>query len=161
MNALLQALDRFAHRLARFRAPWWWWPTGLLAIGLFAITSSLLLSPGGDAFVYLPDGTRFGDTCAFIVFAGVPCPQCGMTRSWVYAVRGDLWASFLYNPAGLALFGWALVGAGIGLVRLIKRDPEALRPPWQLNVAWAIFWLVGLYAGPWVLRLCGLNPLPL
>ncbi|HHO53714.1 MAG TPA: DUF2752 domain-containing protein [Deltaproteobacteria bacterium] len=161
MNRLLQALDRLAARLARIHPPWWVWPAGLLLAGIFALSASLLLHPGPDEFVYFPNGQRFGDTCAFIVVTGSPCPQCGMTRSWVYAARGQLWTSFLYNPAGLALFGWIMVGALIGAVRLIRRDPEALRPPWQLNVAWAVFWLIGLYAGPWILRLLGINPLPL
>ncbi len=156
MRSVIDAIDR----LAQARTPWWVWPATMLAAGLVALSASWLLHPGPDEFVYFPNGERFGDTCAFITILGVPCPQCGMTRSWVHAARLQLRTSFLYSPGGLGLFLWIQVAAVLGAVRLIKRDPNALVPPWQLNVGWAVFWLAGLYAGPWILRLLGVNPLP-
>ncbi len=160
MTQLLTALDRALTRLVRLELSWWVWPAGLVLLALGSLGAAALLHPAGDEFFYFPDGTRFGDTCAMIVLIGQPCPQCGMTRSWVHAVRLDLWTAFLYNPAGLALLGWILVAGVIGAARLITRDPSALRPPWQLHVGWAMFWLIGLYAIPWGLRLAGVNPLP-
>ena len=161
MSTIVEALDGLALRIARVRYPWWGWPALLVGMGVFAVTMSLLLHPGPHGeFVHFPDGTKFGDTCAFLLVAGVPCPQCGMTRSWVHAVRLDLWTGFWYSPAGFALFWWVIVGSFIGAVRLIKRDPKALRVPWGFNVGWSVFWLVGLYLGPWILRLFGVNPLP-
>lgn len=146
--------------MTRARAPWWAWPTLLVVTGIVALGASWALHPGPDEFVYLPTGQRFGDTCAFIVMTGHPCPQCGMTRSWVHASRLQLVTAFLYSPGGLGLFLWVQVAAVLGAVRLIRRDPNAVTPPWQLNVGWAMLWLVALYAVPWVLRLLGVNPLP-
>jgi hypothetical protein len=38
-------------------------------------------------------------SCAFKVFAGIPCPSCGTTRSLVHFANGDLAGSFGLNPA--------------------------------------------------------------
>ena len=160
MQRVLSALDELAVWLAAFEPRWWVWPSTLVAVAVLSLAASWTLHPGADEFVYFPGGTRFGDTCAFIVVTGQPCPQCGMTRSWVHAVRGDLFTSFWYSPAGLGLFLWIQVAGVIGLVRLVRRDRGAWAPPWQFNVGWATFWLIGLYAGPWILRLFGVNPLP-
>jgi hypothetical protein len=156
VSRILDAADR----IAQLQPPWWLWNTFLVVLGVSALGSALLLHPGPDEFVYFPNGVRFGDTCAFITLTGQPCPQCGMTRSWVYAARGQWVTSFWYSPGGLALFLWIQLGAVIGAVRLITRTPDRLVPPWALNVGWVLFWLVGLYAVPWVLRLLGVNPLP-
>lgn len=148
-----------ADRIAATHPPWWLWNVFLLTLGIGAFGAALLLSPGADEFCYLPDGTQFGETCAFITVTGQPCPQCGMTRSWVYGARGMFVTAFWYNPAGLALFLWIQVGALIGAARLVVRDPKRFVAPWRFNVGWAMFWLIVLYAIPWVLRLFGVNPL--
>lgn len=160
MTELLARLDRFAQDLVDRPWPWWLWPTMLVGMGLFSWVASLGLHPGPDEFVYWPGGARFGDTCGAIVLTGLPCPQCGMTRSWVYAARLDLVTAFFYSPGGLGLFLWVQAGAVIGLARLVRRDPEALTPPFALSTGWAVFWMVGLYAVPWGLRLAGVNALP-
>lgn len=160
MTGLLDRIDAFLRPLARIRLRWWAWPAAMVGMALFAIGASLLFHhPDGSEFVYFPGGTQFGDTCAFLVVTGAPCPQCGMTRSWVNGIRLDLWTAFLYNPAGLALLGWILVGGVIGAARLVTGNPRALKPDWRFQVGWAMFWLIGLYAVPWVLRLFGINPL--
>ncbi len=160
MTDLFDRFDRFAQDLVDRPWPWWLWPALLVGVGVFSWVASLGLHPGPDEFVYFPNGTRFGDTCGAILLTGLPCPQCGMTRSWVYAARLDLVHAFLYSPGGLGLFLWVQVGAIIGLVRLVTRDPAALTPPFALSAAWSGFWLVGLYGLPWILRLAGINPLP-
>lgn len=132
----------------------------LVALGIGALAASLALYPDGDRWVYLPNGAKFGDTCAFVVMTGMPCPQCGMTRAFVHAARLHLVEAFTYSPGGLGLFLWIQVGAVIGAIRLIKDDPLAATLPWRFTVGWALFWMVGLYAVPWFLRLYGVNPLP-
>jgi hypothetical protein len=131
-----------------------------LAIVTFLVSLAFWPDPSDARWVNLPWGGRFGETCAFLSLTGMPCPQCGMTRSFVYAARLDFVSSFLYNPGGLGLFLWSQVAGVIGAVRLVRRDAHALTLPWQLTVAWAIVWTVVLYVGPYVLRLMGTNPLP-
>jgi hypothetical protein len=134
---------------------------GLVLVAAVSLGLSLLLRPGLDPrWVYLPNGLRFGDTCAFLAVTGLPCPQCGMTRSWVWAARGHFVASFLYSPGGLGLFLWTQVAGVLGLIRLVRRDPDAVRPPWEWVVGWTAFWMVALYALPYALRLGGIDPLP-
>jgi hypothetical protein len=157
MNAL-ERLDRLAMK----RPPWWLYNGALLTLGLVTLAASLALSPGEDPrWTYLPSGEQLGDTCAFLAASGIPCPQCGMTRSFVWAARGHLLESFRYSPGGLGLFLWIQAGALIGLVRLVRRDPNALTPPWQVTVYGSLGWIVLLYAIPWFLRaFLGVNPLP-
>lgn len=38
--------------------------------------------------------------CAFYELTGIPCPGCGLTRSWVAAVHGGLGGSFAHHPLG-------------------------------------------------------------
>jgi len=131
-----------------------------MLLGLSTLIAALILVPGADEFCYLFGIYRFGDECGAQKIAGVPCPQCGMTRSFVWSVRGHFVRAFFYNPAGMTLFLWIEAAGVIGAVRLITRDPNRLRGPYQLIVGWALFWLVFLYAIPFVLRIAGINPLP-
>jgi len=154
VSALLDRIDRLAAR-----APWWAWPAALLALGVASLVTSLVFEPDPDGFTYV-FGRRFGSGCAFLELTGVPCPQCGMTRSFVWAARGAFGVAWAHNPAGLALFLWLQAGGVVGLARLVRRDPRALSLPWQLLVGWCAFWGVGLYTVPWILRLLGVHPLP-
>lgn len=154
MKQLIAVLDGL---LAR--APWWAWPATLLALAVLALVASLVFEPGSDGFTWVL-GRRFGSGCAFLQATGLPCPQCGMTRSFVWAARGAFGTAWAHNPAGFTLFLWLQAGGVVGLARLVRRDPAALRLPWQVLVGWTAVWLVGLYTLPWVLRLLGVNPLP-
>jgi len=138
------------------------YPAALLAMAVVTLVAAWVLSPGPDEFCYLPGGIQFGGECGMVQVMGVPCPQCGMTRSFVHAARLNLVSAFWYNPAGLALFLWIQVAGFIGLVRLVTRTPRRLEPPIQVFAGWAFFWLIALYALPYALRVFfDVNPLPL
>lgn len=98
-------LERWNHWLIHFTLPWWVWPSVLVGLAVSSLGAALLLQPGPDEFCYL-FGHRFGDECGMQVVLGIPCPQCGMTRSFVYGARLQLARAAAYNPAGLALFLW-------------------------------------------------------
>ena len=60
---------------------------------------------------------------------GLPCPSCGMTTSFAFLVRGDLWHSMQANWVGallailwLAIIPWSILSALIG------------RPLWILSI---------------------------
>ena len=140
--------------------PWWVWPTFLLLLGLTSFGAALLMEPRADEFCYVLDH-KFGDTCAFTVVSGWPCPQCGMTRAFAWGARGHLIKAWFYNPGGIALFLWMQAGAVVGAARLVRRDPKSVRVPQQVLFVWTLLWLIGLYTVPWLLRIAaGLNPLP-
>lgn len=52
--------------------------------------------------------------CPFRLATGLPCPGCGLTRSWVAAAHGDLSTAFadnLFGPISLAVVMLAVVTA--------------------------------------------------
>ncbi len=150
-------LARRFDRWTRTR-PRWWWPASLLAFGIAVWAASLVLHPVGELTFFA--GDRLGEDCLFLVQTGKPCPNCGMTRSFLWSARGELVRAFGYSPAGAVLFWWITAGATVGLVRLLRRDPRALAPPWQLLVGWTLTWVIGLYFVGYGLRLAGFVPLP-
>ena len=62
--------------------------------------------------------------CAFKLWTGMPCPGCGMTRSVVRLVHGDLGASLRFHPLGLFV-GAFVAATGYGAARSLAtgRDP--------------------------------------
>src|SRR5690606_26423686 len=71
----------------------------------------------GAAFFFSPDHIEDGPViCPFRRLTGLPCPGCGLTRSWVYAAHGWWRESFLAHPFGLVL----LLGV-IALVVVVVR----------------------------------------
>lgn len=104
------------------------------------------------AFALTPDGVEDGPViCPFRRLTGLPCPGCGLTRSWVDLAHGQLGASFVQHP-----FGWLLMLAVIGFVvsvavALVRRRPPPdldalIRRPTVLVVvgAWLAFSVVRL-----------------
>jgi hypothetical protein len=71
---------------------------GLLAAGLLA-----------TAWRLTPDARGYGTheqlgmvPCWFMTRTGWPCPTCGMTTAWSYALRGDFRAALATNAGGAA-----------------------------------------------------------
>lgn len=87
-----------------------WWAGGLT----LAVTVAAVSSPAAVA-----DGPTL---CPFRRLTGLPCPTCGMTRSWVELAHGHVGAAFQLNPvAPLAL----LVAVGFVLTVSV-RGPRGL-----------------------------------
>ena len=76
----------------------------VLALCLGLIGAALVLGPAGSSDqagggVTLA-GHHLPEVCAFKRVTGLPCPGCGLTRSWVAAVHGDLAASLAFHRLG-------------------------------------------------------------
>ena len=75
----------------------------------------------GAACVFSPSGVESGPPlCPFAVMTGLPCPGCGLTRSWVAFMHGDVGSAFTFNvfgPVFLVLTAVTVVAATITLVR--------------------------------------------
>jgi hypothetical protein len=90
-----------------------------LLVGVFAV--AIRLRPYDDAGQprRMETHLQLGlPPCTFYQMTGLPCPSCGMTTSFAFFVRGDLWNSFRANAVGtllaafcLALVPWSLVCA--------------------------------------------------
>lgn len=72
----------------------------LLLGGLIAAAALLPpAAPGGDGGLTVA-GQRLPEVCALQRTTGLPCPGCGLTRSWVSALDGDAAGSVLHHPLG-------------------------------------------------------------
>jgi hypothetical protein len=87
----------------------------LAAGGLGALGVACLLSPDS-----IEDGPV---VCPFRLVTGLPCPGCGMTRSWVYATHGWWRESFASHPFGPVAILAVLVLAVLVAVALVRRTP--------------------------------------
>lgn len=141
------------------RPPWWIEPAALFSLALLATVAALGLTPNEGGWVDLA-GNKLGGTCAFLEATGHPCPQCGMTRSFVWGIRGRWAEAFSFSPGGFTLLLWLEVAGLLSAVRLWTRDPNRWRIPYPIAVAWAAVWVVLLYLTPFVGRWLGWIPGP-
>ena len=85
--------------------------------------------------------------CPLRETTGVPCPFCGMTRSVVAAVHGDIVASLRFNPGGIVILLLAIV--------------VVVRPSWLVSLRAryhpSVWLLVPIFAAMWVYNV-GWNP---
>ena len=97
----------------------------LVLLQLFAVGA---LASVADSRVYVL-GREVAWGCLFKRAFGLPCPICGMTRSVVLTLDGNINAALALNPAGpLLVAGLALLGASLILLpfhRRTTRDPRA------------------------------------
>lgn len=94
-------------------------------------------------------------SCIMRLLTGLPCPGCGMTRSWVHLAHGDVATAFEYN-----LFGPLAMAAAAGLVvytvvALVRRQPTQ-RLFDQLNPK-ILMVLMGLWLSYSVVRMVSLG----
>lgn len=160
MKRIRRAVMTFNSYIPTKRDPWWAWPLALFGVAFICATAALFVYPQGTHEELWLFGLRFGGDCGMKIQFGIPCPQCGMTRSWVSLARGHFAQSFFYSPAGFILFFWILAGGLIGLLRLLFRKPNLLAPPWTALFIWCMFWFLGPYTSLYFARLGGINPLP-
>lgn len=137
---------------------WWAWPAAMVALGAATLMVSWLYMPGPGEQVTVFGHPAFGP-CPVLQQTGLPCGQCGMTRAWVWAARGDWPLAIRYNPAGF--FAWlGLVSGGLlGIVRLLRREGALWRFHWTTCLGLLAGWGL-LYITSYELRLRGYNPLP-
>ncbi len=128
-------------------------------VGVTIWAFALLLQPGPDEFTYLW-GERLGGPCLFREWTGTACPQCGMTRSFVWAARGALAKAWHYSPGGLTLFLAVEIMALTHLFRWTRRRPDAMRLSQRTWILLTLGWVIGLVLAPWALRAAGACPLP-
>ncbi|GHU62053.1 hypothetical protein FACS189418_2760 [Clostridia bacterium] len=79
-----------------------------------------------------------GYACIFLYLTGFSCPGCGMSRAWLFALRGNIHQAFFYHP----LFWTVPVYAGLafGKKQQIQYKERKARHPNE------IFYLLGIAA---------------
>lgn len=86
--------------------------------------------------------------CIFYTLYGVPCPGCGLTRSYLHLFRGDIPGAFYFHPLFLlpAAIVFVLVFQNAGFLRKLRRSNS--------------FWLVvtAVFVGVWIVRMILMFP---
>lgn len=82
--------------------------------------------------------------CPFRRLTGLPCPGCGLTRSWTYLVHGRVGDSFAVHPFGPLFLAAVVVLVGFVVVARVRRRPppdldEVVRHP--VAIAVIVAWL--------------------
>lgn len=75
----------------------------LLLSGVFAASILLPLPSPTGQIAHLPS------VCLFYALTGLPCPGCGLTRSFVCLGHGHLRESLHWHPLGLIIYGVLLL----------------------------------------------------
>ena len=91
--------------------------------------------------------------CSFQLAFGIPCPNCGMTRSMILFVHGAVADALRLNPAG-PLLVLAMLAAG---VILVLRGTAQTAPSFRANrlIPGAVGLYVATLIGQWALKLGG------
>ena len=152
-------LTSMMDRIDAIELPPWGWSAMLFVVGLGSLLASVVFYPSEDPQWTMILGRQFGGECGMQVALGIPCPSCGMTRSWIWLVRGEWLRSLSYNAAGTLLFCWLVIGGVLGGARLLTRNYELWKVPFDVLFWWTMFWLVVPYTGLWLLRILGYYPL--
>jgi uncharacterized protein DUF2752 len=100
--------------------------------------------------------------CPFRLLTGLPCPGCGLTRSLVSLMHGDLSAAVLFHPLGPVVAG-LLAGLVLAAVwrawraadcRAVAAVARPARPPGGKPSLGGLAWLgVAAVLLVWLLRL--------
>jgi hypothetical protein len=99
----------------------------VLILGGPLAVAFLLPAPGSNP----PDGVLRVDVrgvpcCMFRLTTGLPCPLCGLTRSFVSLAHGRVRDSFLFHPFGPFLFA-IFAGGALWQFRPLRRGLEDVR----------------------------------
>ncbi len=108
----------------------------LAAGGVVALVAACFLSPAS-----IEDGPVL---CPVRALTGLPCPGCGLTRSWVYLTHGWWRESFLTHPFGPLAAAVVVTLAVLAVRARLRRTPppsldRLVRHP--VAIAVAVAWL--------------------
>jgi hypothetical protein len=97
---------------------------------LVALSAPILLAAALPVIVhtlrehFIP---HFYIICPLLTFTGIPCPFCGLTRSLLCLLHGEVAQAFWYHPFGPIVWGGIALFAIWTLVSLMFRRNFALK----------------------------------
>jgi hypothetical protein len=131
--------------------------TGIFLLAMVA-AARVLFSVAGDQTFFL--GRAFGAVCSFRARFGIPCPNCGMTRSVILAAHGEFSQAAHFSWGGVALVVGMLIVA-VALLTLgaiqFRGDAEAARRASRafrkfvltMSASVAVVWAIGWGVAVW------------
>ena len=86
--------------------------------------------------------------CPFRRLTGLPCPTCGLTRSWSALMHGHLGDSVAFHPLGpVTVLGAAALAAGLDeRVPWLRERLQSREVAGSLVAGWVAVWLLRLRA---------------
>jgi len=92
--------------------------------------------------------------CTAVMLTGYPCPTCGMTTAFAHAVRGQLVAAFVAQPAGLLLALATMVAGILSVFALLtgyvpQINWYRISPTWVVLIGVAVILLGWLFKLAW------------
>lgn len=93
-------------------------------------------------------------SCLFYNLIGIPCPGCGLTRSLVSAVHGDLAGSFSHHRLGMIVLAYVLLQltCRLGVIlapaqryRLLIHEERLNRGMIILGILFGLNWILSLW----------------
>jgi hypothetical protein len=123
---------------------------GLLTCACGVLTAALWLKPAACGY-----GTHVQlglPPCAFLRITHLPCPSCGLTTSFAWAVRLRFWNAFLASPFGLLVF-FGAVAAIPGSILLLWRRISFRRITESAGFTKAVYTATALYFISWFFKL--------
>jgi hypothetical protein len=110
------------------------WIVLLLSIGIVLLSCLLVVRPDQRMeFGFLP-GIPLPDTCLSRTVLHIPCPGCGLTRSFVYLAHGQWNASWNVHKLGWLLALVVVMQIPYRAFALVKRDPAPMGRIWPARL---------------------------
>ncbi len=126
------------------------WPSTYV-IGAILLLSVVLPLPSNGKIL------NVGSICAFHNVFGLPCPGCGLTRSFVSMGHGLFMESYRWHPLGPVLFVMAIIYFLASLLFIKKLPPLKIDSRLQVGALLSLALVMFVF---WGLRLDGIFPLP-
>jgi hypothetical protein len=116
-------------------------------IWLDALLLRLLFQANEDVVYFL--GRKLEWVCELRARYGLPCPTCGLTRSVILTLHGEIARASAVNPSGpVFAFGILAIGTALLLLPLFPRFSTTFRrAALAYSAAAVLFWLA-----EWVVR---------
>jgi hypothetical protein len=87
-----------------------WMHGTFFCMSLVIIALSFLMQAKGSASVFLPGAsTALPEMCSSKRMLGLPCPGCGLTRSFISISHGQFARAWNFNPASFVMYLFVLV----------------------------------------------------
>lgn len=106
-------------------------------IGLGAIITACAVTPAVS--------TSGPTLCPFRLITGLPCPGCGLTRSWTAAAHGDIAEAFSYNFFGpISFIATIMFVVAVGVLLVRGRAAASIAPVLRhpIVIAVAVIWVI-------------------
>jgi len=121
-----------------------------LALACGAIALSFLLDIDAQG-IRVGDSLRLPGTCTSRELLDLPCPGCGLTRSFVSLAHGDWAGAWRYHRVGFAMFILVLLQLPYRAWRLRRVWPLTRNQVWMLRTVGYL--MIALLMGNWLWNL--------